>query len=86
MTVAISAGAAGLTGSEAALHLGLGYQVVGIDNKMRHLFFGSNGFTEWDPPSTTVPFGQLVHAHRHRRPRPRNRSEAICTPCQKPAW
>lgn len=49
MTVAIITGAAGLIGSEAALHFGaLGLDVVGIDNDMRRVFFGADSSTEWN--------------------------------------
>jgi CDP-paratose 2-epimerase len=49
VTVAIITGAAGLIGSEAALHFGgLGLDVVGIDNDMRQVFFGADGSTEWN--------------------------------------
>lgn len=49
MTVAIITGAAGLIGSEAALHFGgLGLDVVGIDNDMRQVFFGAEGSTDWN--------------------------------------
>jgi CDP-paratose 2-epimerase len=49
VTVAIITGAAGLIGSEAALHFGgLGLDVVGIDNNMRQVFFGTDGSTEWN--------------------------------------
>ncbi|HTF54562.1 MAG TPA: NAD-dependent epimerase/dehydratase family protein [Pseudonocardia sp.] len=49
MTVAIITGAAGLIGSEAALHFGgLGLDVVGIDNDMRRVFFGADGSTDWN--------------------------------------
>ena len=49
MTVALITGAAGLIGSEAALHFGgLGLDVVGIDNDMRRVFFGADGSTTWN--------------------------------------
>ncbi|WP_445185070.1 NAD-dependent epimerase/dehydratase family protein [Pseudonocardia sp. Cha107L01] len=49
MTVAIITGAAGLIGSEAALHFGgLGLDVVGMDNDMRRVFFGADGSTDWN--------------------------------------
>ena len=49
MTVAVITGAAGLIGSEAALHFGgLGLDVVGIDNDMRQTFFGADGSTAWN--------------------------------------
>jgi CDP-paratose 2-epimerase len=49
MTVAVITGAAGLIGSEAAVHFGgLGLDVVGIDNDMRRVFFGPEGSTAWN--------------------------------------
>jgi CDP-paratose 2-epimerase len=49
VTVAIITGAAGLIGSEAALHFGgEGLHVVGIDNDMRQTFFGPEGSTDWN--------------------------------------
>jgi CDP-paratose 2-epimerase len=49
VNVAIITGAAGLVGSEAALHFGqLGLDVVGVDNNMRQVFFGSDGSTAWN--------------------------------------
>lgn len=49
MAVTIITGAAGLIGSETALHFGaLGMDVVGIDNDMRRTFFGADGSTEWN--------------------------------------
>lgn len=49
MSVAVITGAAGLIGSEAALHFGgLGLDVVGIDNDMRRTFFGPDGSTSWN--------------------------------------
>jgi CDP-paratose 2-epimerase len=49
VTVAIVTGAAGLIGSEAALHFGaLGVDIVGIDNDMRRIFFGDDGSTDWN--------------------------------------
>ena len=49
MSVAVITGAAGLIGSEAALHFGeLGLDIVGIDNDMRQVFFGPEGSTDWN--------------------------------------
>ncbi len=42
-------GSSGLIGSEAVVHFdGLGHEVVGIDNNMRQVFFGSKGDTSWN--------------------------------------
>ena len=47
--VALITGASGLIGSEAAVFFGgLGYDVVGVDNDMRSVFFGPDGSTQWN--------------------------------------
>jgi len=49
MSVAVITGSAGLIGSEAAVYFGrLGYEVVGVDNDMRSVFFGADGSTTWN--------------------------------------
>jgi len=49
MSVAVITGSCGLIGSEAAVFFGqLGYDVVGIDNDMRSVFFGEDGSTRWN--------------------------------------
>ena len=49
MSVVIVTGSGGLVGSEAArVFAALGYDVVGIDNDMRRLFFGSDASTLWN--------------------------------------
>jgi CDP-paratose 2-epimerase len=49
VSVVIVTGSAGLVGSEATRHFaGLGYDVVGIDNDMRSVFFGSEASTSWN--------------------------------------
>ncbi len=48
MSVAIITGSAGLVGSEAAHYFAtLGFDVVGIDNGMREVFFGHSASTRW---------------------------------------
>jgi len=48
-SVALITGASGLIGSEAAVFFGeLGYDIVGIDNDMRSVFFGPDGSTRWN--------------------------------------
>jgi CDP-paratose 2-epimerase len=48
MSVAIITGSSGLVGSEAASYFAkLGFDVVGIDNGMREVFFGSSASTRW---------------------------------------
>jgi CDP-paratose 2-epimerase len=49
MCVAVVTGSAGLIGSEAAIFFAeLGFDVVGIDNNMRQVFFGAEASTEWN--------------------------------------
>lgn len=49
MSVAVITGSAGLIGSEAVRYFaGLGMHVVGIDNDMRQVFFGSEASTDWN--------------------------------------
>ena len=48
MSVALITGSAGLVGSEAATFFaGLGFDVVGVDNNMRSIFFGQDASTTW---------------------------------------
>jgi CDP-paratose 2-epimerase len=48
MSTVLITGSAGLIGSEAALFFaGLGFDVVGIDNDMRRVFFGAEASTAW---------------------------------------
>jgi len=49
MSVALVTGSAGLVGSEASLYFGkLGYDIVGVDNDMRKVFFGDEASTAWN--------------------------------------
>jgi CDP-paratose 2-epimerase len=49
LSVVLITGSSGLIGSEAAIHFGeLGYDVVGIDNDMRRVFFGQDASTRWN--------------------------------------
>lgn len=49
MTAVIVSGSAGLIGSEAATFFaGQGYDVIGIDNDMRRVFFGDDASTSWN--------------------------------------
>lgn len=48
MSVAVISGSAGLVGSEAVRYFASqGFDVVGIDNDMRSVFFGEEGSTAW---------------------------------------
>lgn len=49
MTVALVTGSAGLIGSEASLFFGAqGFDIAGVDNDMRQVFFGREASTEWN--------------------------------------
>lgn len=49
MSVVVITGSAGLIGSEASeFFAGQGFDVVGIDNNLREVFFGPEGSTEWN--------------------------------------
>lgn len=64
MTVAIISGSAGLIGSEAALYFGqLGFDVVGIDNNMREVFFGEAASTDWNMQRLKAQLGQRYQHH-----------------------
>ncbi len=48
MSMVMITGSAGLIGSEAALYFAaLGFEIVGIDNDMRRVFFGEEASTQW---------------------------------------
>jgi len=48
MSVAVVTGSAGLIGSQAVLHFAAeGFDVVGVDNDMRRVFFGDDSSTAW---------------------------------------
>ena len=49
MATVVISGSAGLIGSEATTFFGeLGFDVVGIDNDMRRVFFGQEASTDWN--------------------------------------
>lgn len=48
MSIAVITGSSGLVGSEAATYFAsLGFDVIGIDNGMREVFFGQSASTRW---------------------------------------
>lgn len=64
MSVVIITGSAGLVGSEAARFFATrGYRVVGIDNDMRRLFFGSDASTDWNRQSLERELGSQYAHH-----------------------
>jgi CDP-paratose 2-epimerase len=63
MSLAVVTGSAGLIGSETVESLcALGYDVIGIDNDMRRVFFGEDGSTTWNRESLQNRFPK---AYRH---------------------
>jgi len=64
MSVALITGAAGLIGSEAALHFAeRGFDVVGIDNDMRRVFFGDDASTAWNRSRLERKLGRCYVHH-----------------------
>jgi len=62
MSVAIITGSSGLVGSEAATYFAaLGFDVVGIDNGMREVFFGQSASTRW----MTDKLKKDLHGYTH---------------------
>jgi CDP-paratose 2-epimerase len=48
MPLALITGSCGLIGSEVSIHFsGAGFQIAGVDNNQRAVFFGSEGDTRW---------------------------------------
>ncbi len=65
MSVAIVTGSGGLIGGEAAEHFGrLGFEVVGIDNDMRSVFFGEEASTAWKVSELELKLGD-AYRHNH---------------------
>lgn len=63
MSVAIVTGAAGLIGSEAVrLFASRGLDVVGVDNDMRHYFFGEVGSTTWNRKALERTVRGYIHS------------------------
>ena len=59
MSVVLITGSAGLIGSEATLFFaGLGFDVVGIDNDMRRVFFGDEASTAWQRQTLEQSLGK----------------------------
>ena len=76
MQVAVVTGAAGLIGAETARFFnGKGFQVVGIDNDMRKVFFGDGASTEWSRQELETNIPDYIHHDEDIRNR--NEIEAI---------
>lgn len=63
-------GCSGLIGSEAVLYFDrLGYQVTGVDNNMRQVFFGAAGDTSWNLARLRRQTRRFTHANLDIRDR-----------------
>jgi len=64
MGVILVTGSGGLIGSEATRYFaGLGYDVVGIDNDMRSMFFGGEASTAWNVHRLQQELGRRYRHH-----------------------
>jgi CDP-paratose 2-epimerase len=64
MSVIVITGSAGLIGSEASTYFAkLGYEIVGIDNDQRRVFFGDNASTHWNRVRLESELGAKYHHH-----------------------
>jgi CDP-paratose 2-epimerase len=64
VSLAVITGSTGLVGSEAASYFGdLGMEVVGIDNDMRRVFFGSEASTAWNQSRLEKALGGRYQHH-----------------------
>lgn len=62
MSVVIVTGSCGLIGSEAvSLFCKKGYDVIGIDNNLRRLFFGQDGNTLWNKKRLKAQYKNYCH-------------------------
>ncbi|MDQ3765954.1 MAG: NAD-dependent epimerase/dehydratase family protein [Actinomycetota bacterium] len=77
MSIALITGSGGLIGSEAALHFAkLGLDIVGVDNDMRSVFFGSGASTAWSVERLQGELGSS-YAHHGLDIRDRNGIEEL---------
>src|SRR5215469_14261399 len=68
---ALVTGSCGLIGSEVCLHLGCnGFQVNGVDNNERAVFFGPEGDTSWSLQRLTKTLKNYQHFDIDIRKRP----------------
>lgn len=64
MSVAIITGSAGLIGSESSRHFARqGFEVVGVDNDMRQVFFGAEASTDWNRQRLQQELGASYRHH-----------------------
>lgn len=64
MSVVLITGSAGLIGSEAATYFAsLGYDVAGVDNDLRRVFFGDEASTRWSLQRLKTTLGSAYRHH-----------------------
>ncbi len=64
MPAIIITGSAGLIGSEASrFFASQGFEIVGIDNNLRRVFFGDDASTDWNRNQLESELGQNYHHH-----------------------
>ena len=62
MSLAVITGSGGLIGSEAAAYFGeLGFDISGVDNDMRRVFFGEEASTAWNLENLKTRLGVRYH-------------------------
>jgi CDP-paratose 2-epimerase len=62
-------GSSRLLGSQAAIYFGaLGFDVVGIDNDMRGVFFGADASTDWNRAQVQETLRKSYADHLDLRP------------------
>ncbi len=71
MTRVLITGSSGLIGSEAAVFFdGRGWEVHGVDNNMRAVFFGAEGDTRWNQQRLVAELRNFRHREMDIRDRP----------------
>jgi CDP-paratose 2-epimerase len=64
MPVVLITGSAGLIGSEASRFFATqGFEIVGIDNNLRRVFFGEDASTDWNRSQLETELGRRYHHH-----------------------
>ncbi|MDV3351567.1 NAD-dependent epimerase/dehydratase family protein [Leptothoe sp. LEGE 181152] len=77
MSVVVITGSAGLIGSQSVhFFIEKGFNVVGIDNDMRSVFFGDGASTDWNRQLLVDNYGER-YSHRNIDIRDRNQIESL---------